>query len=446
MPKILIVEDDDYFRAAICDLLKSKNYNVLEAPNGKIAKDIISAASDIDIILTDIQMPGLTGIELLEWAKNEHHIPFIVMTGFSTLLETQSAYDLGAKEFIAKPFKGPELIALIEKTLGIEKKEYELLTPQVKEEYCKVSLDEFISKPRMDFDVYIQLGTDKYIKITNKAQAVQKERIEYYRAKGVRFLYIRREDFPKLVEFNLNIATIIKDRGEVSKEKKLKFLRFTGEAIMEKSFIDGLDRTSFNEAQSLLNLTVGMVSESNEHVDLLTMLNTHSDFIYAHSMGAAMYCTMIAKKMGFEANSVFYKLSMAAMFHDIGKKEIDRAILDKPRHLLSGEERKLVESHVTRSQEILMGIKGIPEDIIQIAYEHHEDCAGQGYPNAKIKKDLHPLSRILQISNLFLDIALKGPNNEGASAKDAIGQLERIYLSRVDADCLKALKTLFNLN
>ena len=50
-PKILVVEDDDFFRDAICDLLKKK-YEVLSAPNGKIAKEIISM-QDFDLILSD---------------------------------------------------------------------------------------------------------------------------------------------------------------------------------------------------------------------------------------------------------------------------------------------------------------------------------------------------------------------------------------------------------
>lgn len=116
MTKILVVEDDQFFRDAICDLLKKKGYEVFEASNGKVAQEVI-LVQNFDVILSDIQMPSLTGIELLKWTQDKNiTTPFILMTGFSMLLETQSAYDLGAKEFISKPFQQSELLELIKKT------------------------------------------------------------------------------------------------------------------------------------------------------------------------------------------------------------------------------------------------------------------------------------------------------------------------------------------
>lgn len=118
MAKILIVEDDESFRKAICALLKKKKHEVYEAAHGKGAIEVLSI-QDCDMVLTDIQMPGMNGIELLEWSIKNKPIPFIVMTGFSTILENKSVYDLGAKGFISKPFKNVDLITIINKTLGI---------------------------------------------------------------------------------------------------------------------------------------------------------------------------------------------------------------------------------------------------------------------------------------------------------------------------------------
>lgn len=57
MAKILVVEDDEYFREAICSLLKGKKHTLTEAPNGKVAREILSL-QDFDLVLSDIQMPG----------------------------------------------------------------------------------------------------------------------------------------------------------------------------------------------------------------------------------------------------------------------------------------------------------------------------------------------------------------------------------------------------
>jgi putative nucleotidyltransferase with HDIG domain len=441
MTKILIVEDDSFFREAITQFLKKKNFEVFEAPDGKAARDKL-AVETFDIVLTDIQMPHFNGIELLEWSKKHRPVPFIMMTGFSMLLETQSAFDLGAKEFISKPFKNAELLEAIERIMPTVSKTLDL-KPAPAMEYCKVSIDEFVARPQVEFDVYIKLAEKKFIKLVHKGEQMSVERVNFYKEKGLKFLFIARDDFGKLVDFNLNVANLIKDRGDISQEKKMNFMKYTGEVILEKAFIDGIDKNSFKEAQEFLNLTISVISDSKETFDLMNLLNSHSDYIYAHSVGVAMYSAMIARKMGFGSNQVFFKLSMAAIFHDIGKKEIDRTVLEKPRHLLTSAERRLIESHVTRSQEILMAIQGIPEDIIQIVYEHHEDSIGQGYPMAKVKKQLHPLSRVLQTANLFMEQALKGPNHAGMPGAQAAQYIERVYNTRLDPECIKILKSLF---
>jgi HD-GYP domain-containing protein (c-di-GMP phosphodiesterase class II) len=147
--------------------------------------------------------------------------------------------------------------------------------------------------------------------------------------------------------------------------------------------------------------------------------------------------------MGFESSQAFFKLSMAGIFHDIGKKEIDREILEKPRPLLTQKERGQIETHATRSKEILSAVKGIPADVIQMVYEHHEDQLGQGYPQSLPKNKAHPLSSILFVANVFAEQAIKGPNQEGMSGKKAIEHIETMYKNRMEPKALLALKSLF---
>lgn len=441
--KILVVEDDQFFREAIRDLLKKK-FVVLEAPNGKSAKDILSV-QDIDVVLTDIQMPGLTGIELLEWAKEVKPVPFVMMTGFSMVLETKTAYELGARGFIAKPFKNSELLTIIDSVIGTaEAKVYPVV--DAVQEFCKVSIDEFVAKPKIDFDVYIKLAANKIIKIAHRGQEIPRDKVDHYKSKGVKHLHILKEDFGKLVEFNMNLAKLMKDKPQFSQQKKMNFLKYTGEVLLEKTFVEGIDKNSFADAKSYLDITLNTVTDSDECLDLLGLLNSHADFIYAHSLGVSMYSVMIAKKLGFESSTLLFKLSLAGLFHDIGKKEIDRVLLEKPRHLVSKEERKLIEGHVVRGQEILNAMRGISSEIVQVVFEHHEDLEGLGYPLGKNKVALHPLTKILQAANIFIENTLSNPNGTTMSGPSAIEHMERIYGPRIDPTCIKALKSLFNVN
>lgn len=450
MAKILLVEDDNFFRAAIKDSLEIKGHNIFEAPNGKVARDIL-AASDFEIVISDVEMPFLNGIDLLEWIKKEKSIPFILMTGFSNLLESKTAYDLGAEGFLTKPFKNKELIDLVQNILSkdaiaatpAETKTETEADVNLESQYCKVSIDEFVIQPKISFDIFIRLSAAKYLKIAHKNTILQVENLITYKEKGITHLYILREDFGSLVGFNLQLTNLIKDNTNISKEKKINFIKYTGETILENCFINGLDDMAFKEAKSFLDATINVISESDSMVDLLNLLNKHSNFIYAQSVGVAMYSVMIATKMGINSSQTMFKLCMAGMFHDIGKKEIQTEILEKARILMSSQERVSFESHVTRGIEILEDLRTVPSDVIQMIYEHHEDCVGQGYPRAISKNELHPLSKILILANRFADITIRSASlKQPMTAPIAVYHLETTGLERFDKNVFEALKAL----
>lgn len=187
----------------------------------------------------------MTGVDLLAWAKtNKPNIPFILMTGFSMLLETQSAYEMGADEFISKPFKNSELMALINKL--ISEKEAPVVPVVKMEDFCKVPIDEFVARPKVDFDVYVKLSSTKIIKIAFQGDDLNRTSLDHYKLKGVKYLYILNKDFRKVIELNLNIGRLIKDRSDIAIEKKIKFLKYSGEVILEKAFVDGVDQDMFS--------------------------------------------------------------------------------------------------------------------------------------------------------------------------------------------------------
>lgn len=442
--KILIVEDDQLFREALGDFLRKK-FEVSEAADGKIAKNMIEA-ENFDLVLSDIQMPQWTGLDLLSWTVKNKPIPFVVMTGFSLILETNSAFELGAKGFIAKPFKNSELLVTIESILN-ETPKKNIINDEKQLVFCKVSLDEFITNKKLEFDVYIKLGESKYVKIVNTGDEIAHDKIEYYKAKKIKYLYVLKDDFNKLIGFNLSVIKILKDKANIAQEKKVNFLKYTSEVILEKTFVNGISKESFAEAKEFLNIALETIADAPDYVDLLNSLKDHSDKIYVHSFAVSIYSVLIAKKMGFESNAAFFKLSVAGLYHDIGQKEMEQEIIEKSRHLLSLSERKLLESHVLRGKEIVESMPHMPDDIALLVFEHHEDQAGLGYPMAKKKFEQHPLSRILQCANIFVGVILANDTVGGSKVdvQNAIIQMEKQYGARIDNKAMEALKLVISI-
>lgn len=113
--KILVVEDDPSLREAIVDSLMLKGHLVQEACNGVEAVKVI-AQSSLDMVLSDINMPEMDGLELLAHVKkNQPWLPMILMTAYGDVGQAVKAMQLGANDYLMKPFEVQELLTLINK-------------------------------------------------------------------------------------------------------------------------------------------------------------------------------------------------------------------------------------------------------------------------------------------------------------------------------------------
>ncbi|WP_166383894.1 MULTISPECIES: response regulator [unclassified Polaribacter] len=120
MKKILLIEDDVVLRENTLELLELSNYEVTSAANGKIGVQLAKKMVP-DIIVCDIMMPELDGYGVLEALTNNEitqHIPFIFLSAKTERRDVRKGMDLGADDYITKPFNEDELISAIESRLA----------------------------------------------------------------------------------------------------------------------------------------------------------------------------------------------------------------------------------------------------------------------------------------------------------------------------------------
>ena len=150
---ILVVEDDDAYREMIAALLVKKGYDVKKASNGKLALQEFSF-SPIDLVISDIKMPVMHGLDLLvELKKINSKVPVVLMTGFSYILETQEAQNLGADDFILKPFHVTEFLRVVFKHCSPATAETQERNDQ-SNDYFPIPIDEFVSGSQLLYDVF----------------------------------------------------------------------------------------------------------------------------------------------------------------------------------------------------------------------------------------------------------------------------------------------------
>ena len=117
MKRILIVDDDKDLRFNLSCILKEEGYEVIAAADGKQALNAL-AENVLDLVLLDVRLPGMDGVELLEEIKKiEQNLPIIMLTAYSDVKSAVKAMKSGAFDYITKPFDEEELILVIEKAL-----------------------------------------------------------------------------------------------------------------------------------------------------------------------------------------------------------------------------------------------------------------------------------------------------------------------------------------
>ncbi|MDH3359369.1 MAG: response regulator, partial [Desulfobulbaceae bacterium] len=112
--KILVVDDEQNMRIALYEALSRNGYEVSVAENGQMALEMVEK-SPPDMLITDIKMPNLDGIELLRRIKAiRPSLPVVIVTGFATVDTAVEAMKQGAVDYIIKPFS----VEVIEETVA----------------------------------------------------------------------------------------------------------------------------------------------------------------------------------------------------------------------------------------------------------------------------------------------------------------------------------------
>ena len=162
MKKILIIEDEKPVRTGIKDLLEIKKYSVLEAESGveglKLAKENMP-----DLIICDIKMPNMDGYEVLKRLNKDEmlsSIPFIFLTAKTEMTDLRYGMNLGADDYIIKPFMAADLFKAIEVRLSKNEKAKKGTLKQ------QTAVDETEPKKNIDEHLFVTEGNKpQFVKI-----------------------------------------------------------------------------------------------------------------------------------------------------------------------------------------------------------------------------------------------------------------------------------------
>jgi len=215
---ILIADDEARMRKLVADFLKKENYHVIEAGDGKQALEIFSS-QNIGLVILDVMMPLLDGWTVCREIRKNSNIPIIMLTARAEETDELFGFNLGADEYVAKPFSPLILVARVQallkragkqdgtvrniKGLEIDKnrrivrvdservelspKEYELLLYFIENQNLAVSREQILNAV-WNYDYYGDARTvDTHVKRLRYKLGAKGDLIQTVRGLGYRF-------------------------------------------------------------------------------------------------------------------------------------------------------------------------------------------------------------------------------------------------------------------
>lgn len=165
--KVLIVDDDENISEVINMYMKSSGYDTALAYNGKEAQDVYLDYRP-DIVLLDVMIPSIDGIDVLKWIRREGNTPVIMLTAKGDTFDKVLALELGADDYVVKPFEPKELLARVKAVLrrytadsnGKELIQYNDLVIDANS-YTVVYKGKEVKMPPKEFDLLYYLACNK---------------------------------------------------------------------------------------------------------------------------------------------------------------------------------------------------------------------------------------------------------------------------------------------
>ena len=133
--RILVVDDEQIMRDGCTRILSKENWEVVAADNGETGLEAIKSGDGFDLVLLDLMMPGISGMEVLESVRQvDTNLLVIVITGYATVELAVEAMKKGAYDFIPKPFTPDQLRIVVQRALEKRTLQKEMETLRLEKE------------------------------------------------------------------------------------------------------------------------------------------------------------------------------------------------------------------------------------------------------------------------------------------------------------------------
>jgi putative nucleotidyltransferase with HDIG domain len=461
---VLIVEDDPIVRDFCVRLLRLKGYAVSSAENGRVALDIL-ANQTFDLVLTDLQMPRMGGIELLQHIR-QHTIDLdvIVFTAYATVETAREALKLGAFDYLTKPVSVDDLERTVWRAVEWRRAQRE-----------KQRLSEIVALFEISQTFTRTLDTEVAVREIVSLLS------RYFAPRTLSLSLLHPEDdkLELLAHFGHEDGLLhatrfdpsygLDDQALLQAHYALErsthdpdparlvslILRSNDRPVGVLRLIRSAEQPAFEDRErTLLEICASQIAASLDNSRLYrqqkeqylqtirafaAMIDARDPYTSGHSEQVMRYAIRLAQDLELSGEHV-ERIRYGALLHDIGKIGVrDQVLLKTSR--LTDEEMAQMAMHPQIGADILRHIHSL-RWVIPMVEHHHERLDGRGYPYRLQGKDISLEARILSIADSFDAMTSERAYRRAMPVEDALAELIRCRDSQFDPDLVDRFVTI----
>ncbi|OFZ18378.1 MAG: hypothetical protein A2Z20_03960 [Bdellovibrionales bacterium RBG_16_40_8] len=304
-----------------------------------------------------------------------------------------------------------------------------------------VPIQDMISGTVIAVDLHIKLSDNKFIVIQRAGQKTNREQLKNYENKTIEYLWIKKSDYYNFIDCNLVVAGVILTHKNLGLTQKVHILgQISASVFLELEHV-GMTLEAYSHCKQIVEATVALADIHGDLNDLFNGLKNCSDGLVRHSLAVCYVSVLIAQELQWKNKAIIEKLALGALLHDIGLKTLPPTLIDKHKSKMTFDEIQLYEQHPFKGMEQLASLRIVPDDIIAIIYQHHENSIGQGYPRKLRNAKIHPMARVVALAAEFCNLTITAASNpQVQTISQALQTIEVTMGQPYNKDVFRALQ------
>ncbi|WP_127718349.1 HD domain-containing phosphohydrolase [Halobacteriovorax sp. HLS] len=444
--KIILIGNNKNLLDLICFSLQTNfRFEVIKFTNIVDLIEYMGENDDFCLIISDYALGEKQFSNTLKtFVDKKAKVPFFALGVPKKFKEKNENRD-SISEFIGKTNLLEDLNIAVKKYFQVDENE----TPK---DFCEVSFSVLTAFDGLETDLFIELPTGRYLKIYRTEDEITEEDVTKYQNKGVEDLFLHKKVSSwllKTINKDIeNIVTKIESNQEVKLEVEppmpnIKDLKNVDEAKSEEEVIEKIeeakeeekkfeeinqkvdqlfkfDKKMEKEVSDKVSKTLKAVKKVPSLAKLLKKLNVSrnpDDYCKQHVNLLCKICTAICHVMEWRQEATIEKLVFVSYLHDITLSDHPHLArlqtkedFEKVKDSLSAKEQALFLNHPEQIKELVDKMQETPADASTIILQHHENCAGTGFPYGHSSNRLLPLTAVFIIAHDLVNYIINEPN------------------------------------